>query len=256
MMIMSKKIISIHSNACHTKCEHANVCYFINGEHKKENMKYPISSVFKNITYDYDMHYSACNMEDFMLIIPHIIFNDNRFITVSHNLFKQLSTLEFETDKYEKLKSKCQITVYDLDTIKSKEYKDVQKMFLIKDDKTYETAINILKTYKVNGYSKIHFPIEQSWAANNKRNIISLVSYWNQSEDKSLSLDSCLENYILNNTCVYADDYIDLRYDGTVRRCPFTTDKKDIHDINIDNPNDMFDIPFEPMCIWKEMFKE
>ena len=55
----------------------------------------------------------------------------------------------------------------------------------------------------------------------------------------------------------YKNNYIDLRYDGTVRRCPFSDECHNIHNYDwIDNPDKMFDIPFEPKCIYDKLFRK
>jgi len=131
------------------------------------------------------------------------------------------------------------------------DFKTIQKIFLIKNVETFNIAKNIFELPK--SYSKIHFVLEQQFVKDNKDLILALVSAWNNCTNKTLSLDSCLQNYVLNGTCAYKDNYIDIRYDGSVRRCPFSDE---YHDINYDNPDDMFSIPFKPSCIYHEMFGE
>ena len=106
-------------------------------------------------------------------------------------------------------------------------------MFLIKDDMTYDIAVRVFAEALRPNINKIHFPIEHEWARLNQGKIIKLVGDWNISDNKTLSLDSCLENYLLHNKCVYKDNYIDLRFDGSVRRCPFSDE---CHPINYDKP--------------------
>ena len=60
---MTKKIISVHGHECKTRCQHADICYLVNGKHfsKPEKTNRSIESVINNITFDYDVFYSCCN---------------------------------------------------------------------------------------------------------------------------------------------------------------------------------------------------
>ncbi len=249
------KQISVHNHKCKTLCEHADVCYYVHSKHKEQvtDIAKQIESVISNISGDKQVYYSGCNLkQSHDTYVQNIYSNEcERQMTLSINIYKQLKPL-VPYDYWPKFNENIQLTVYDFETIIDPNYYDCQKMFLIKNDNTFKLAIDIFKS-KSDKINKIHFPVEHSWAKDNKHKLMTLVSNWNQCSNKTLSLDSCLENYLLHKTCVYKDNYIDLRCDGTVRRCPFSDE---CQNINYDNPDEMFDIPFTPSCIYKELFGE
>ena len=249
---MSKKIISIHNSKCETLCEHSDVCYFVNAKSENEQVGDDvINNVVSNITYNKDIHYSACNLQQTVDICDKITTEQNEYTYVTMNklMLKKINFIYENKKELDYLHKFIQLTVYSYDDIIADRYGNYQKLFLIKDDETYQTAIYILKQKEQH---KIHFPVEQNWAAANENKLIALVSYWNQLGETTMSLDSCLENYVTNGTCVYANEYIDLRFDGTVRRCPFSDERHNISDY--DRPDDMFDILFEPKCIYHKLF--
>jgi len=246
---MSKQI-SVHNHMCTTPCEHADICYLVHGKHNGERISPDkIEEVIDKLS-DKKVYYSGCNLtETFDTISNNVIDNDNRSITFSSNMLHMLTRLA-EDDISDVLKS-AQLTVYSLEALLRPDLFKVQKMFLIKNESTFNDAMHIFKYAGLYADLNIHFPIEHKWAADNKEKLLTLIKEWNVSFDKTLSLDSCLENYILNNKCVYSENYIDVRFDGTVRRCPFSDES---HPINYDNPEEMFEIPFTPKCIWHQMF--
>jgi len=244
---MSKQV-SVHNHECNSPCEHADICYLVNGKHSDKRISPDAIEKVLNKLSDKKVYYSGCNLVDIAANFNSKVINDsNRQITFSKNNLEQMTMVCGDDAKH--FKDSVQLTVYSQEDIIEPLTADMQKMFLIKDEETYLTAYRILQASKSN--HKIHFPIEHTWAAENKDKVVTLIGMWNACTNPAISLDSCLENYIYNNKCVYADDYIDLRYDGTVRRCPFSDES---HPINYDNPAAMFEIPFTPKCIWHEMF--
>lgn len=253
---MNNKVISVHNHACKSKCAHAKECYFVNGKHfdtnERDVFEIPrkIEEVIEKISFDKQVHYSGCDFtESFYTYGTNIRGNeDYKHMTISYNHYhKMTEMLGIENKKA--FDKNIQMTVYDKTKLLDRSFRHIQKMFLIKDEASYKVAVDIFK--HSGAYNKIHFPIEQTWAEENTDKILILVSLWNMQENNTLSLDSCLENYVTNGTCVYANEYIDLRYDGSVRRCPFSDE---YHKINYDNPDAMFDIEFRPHCIFGKMF--
>ena len=249
---MSKQI-SVHNHKCTKPCEHANICYYINGKHKDSKITSDkIDEVINKISGDDNkIYYSVCDfMSAYITYSDSIYPNTNRSMTISNNIYKHFISMFNPSDR-KQFNKKVQLTVYTADDLGDDNLKDIQKMFLIKDQESYELAELILRN--PTEYHNIHFPIYHEWAKANQDLVLILVGLWltNSYLNTSISLDSCLENYIVNNKCVYAENYIDLRYDGSVRRCPFSDES---HDIDIDNPDNMFNIPFTPNCIWHELF--
>lgn len=250
------KIISVHNHSCKQQCQHADVCYFVNGKHREideiENSQIEnIEKAIEKISGEKEVFYSSCDFMSSFLTYGTNIYNNEkeRHMTFSSNNYDNMLSMCSTKEDESVFKNNIQITVYNLEDLKSAKYYDIQKLFLIKDDATFETAISVFKDSS--RYNKIHFPIYQKWAEDNENKLLMLVGIWNMCDNQTLSLDSCLENYVANGTCGYAVEYIDLRYDGTVRRCPFSDE---CHDINVKNPDEMFNIEFEPKCIYKKLF--
>ena len=252
---MSKKIISVHNHKCTTGCPHKDVCYFVNGKHfdelpPKNNV---IEEAIDNMSEDFEVHYSGCDpMPSMATYASNCSGNeDERHMTMSVNEYKKFKADKSNIFKNKDFDKNVQMTVYTLKDLQKEEYKDIQKMFLIKNEETFQIACEVFMDYE--NFNNIHFPIEHTWAEENVSKLTTLVAEWNKIRDKenNISLDSCLENYLLNGTCVYADNYIDLRYDGSVRRCPFSDE---FHKIDSENPDKMFEIKFTPNCIYKKLF--
>ena len=250
------KIISVHNYSCKTKCQHADVCYFVNSKHKEvdeieDGQVDKIETVVDKITGEKDIYYSGCDFLPSYVTYGMTIYGHEKekHMTFSSNHYNHMVNIASSKEDLEKFKKNIQITVYSLDDLKDAKYYSIQKLYLIKDEESFNIATRIL----MDGgrYNKVHFPIYQKWAEENEDKLLILVGLWNLCNNHSLSLDSCLENYISNGTCGYAEDYIDLRYDGTVRRCPFSDE---CHEINDKNPDEMFNIPFEPKCIYSKLF--
>jgi len=247
------KLISIHSYSCKNKCEHADVCYFVNGKHcdvdEIENSQVElIEQAINKITGDKQIYYAGCDFIPSYLTYGGSIYGheDERHMTFSSNHYPHMKTLASDLQTFN---NNIQLTVYTLDELQSNTYYDIQKLFLIKNDTTYLIACDVIKNNV--SYNKIHFPIDQKWAEENQDKVLHLVHINMLQPNDTITLDSCLMNYVINGTCSYIKEYIDLRYDGTVRRCPFSDE---CHSINYNEPDTMFDIPFTPNCIYHKMF--
>jgi len=243
------KQVSVHYEKCTSPCEHADICYFLNSEHKDEQLSSDEFEILLEKIDNKKVYYSGCSVINTLLEYGRFIHDDEfKFLTISENVYPSL--LSFAGDV---IKKDVSITVYSLDKLKDEELTDYTKFFLIKDKETFDIAIEVFENLKTNEFKNIHFPIYHKWAEDNQKDLWTLIKFWNSCDKVkyNISLDSCLENYLLNNKCVYAENYIDLRYDGTVRRCPFSNES---HDINYNNPDEMFDIPFTPNCIWHKLF--
>ena len=68
----------------------------------------------------------------------------------------------------------------------------------------------------------------------------------------SITLDSCLENYVVHGKCVYNENYVDLNFDGTFRKCPFT--KNGIEVKKTDTIQSMIKHKEKPECIYSKLF--
>lgn len=258
------KIISVHNYSCKTLCEHANVCYFVNGKHKEvdesiSDIPDMIEQIINKISGDKQVYYSGCNFLSSYITYEQDIFGheDERHMTFSSKLYHHMKTLVNTEEAQELFDKNIQLTVYTKDELDDINFNHIQKLFLIKDDETFNIAMDILHDHK--RYGNIHFPIAQSWVENNPYKLGGLVGKYFEIKDEvdNITLDSCLMSYVLNGDCEYKTSYIDLRYDGTVRRCPFSDECHNINNYDWkDNPDKMFDIPFEPKCIYKQIFSK
>jgi hypothetical protein len=248
------KVISVHQHSCKTHCEHSKICYFVNGKHEVEdnNIDNVIGDIVLNKDDSTNVHFSACNYKDALDIYnKYCRAKKNIYMTLSSNIYTQLIN-SIEKEELQHFNNHIQLTVYNDEQLLQKEYDNIQKMFLIKDDKTYNIALQIITHKK---YKNIHIPISQSYFAKKIPDFLYLISAWNKRDSnvRNITLDSCLTHYLYNGECQYSKNYIDLRFDGTVRRCPFSDEH---HKINTDNPDSMFDIEFKPNCIFAQVFKK
>lgn len=240
------KNISIHGSACEFSCEHHTVCY-----HRKKNEvpkgSFDINSIMKPTLNndEYKIFVSVCSHVDYVGGIYLLNHTDNVTLTLPTSLYddKQFRCLSCNCIDY---KDRIQVTVTSDDDIKTIG-NDIQKLFLIKDDETFMYAMELIKSERV---SNIHFPIAQEYA--NISKIISIATLWKECSDETITIDSCLENFIVHGKCVYQDDYIDINYDGTYRKCPFKKDGTIIKDSDtiesMINTNDTVD------CIYSIIF--
>ena len=268
---MIKRLLSTHMDKCSiNNCPHREICYHIKRKDTgtrcdSPDMNKKITNISKQADHIYE---SICNEKNIINYIKAQISNvkDLKFDKKKYNITKTMSynTYQQYLPLFKKLINimnikqidkfieyhKCQITVYNITQIQSLHY-NVQKLLLIKDQKTYEYALHILSKNFIQ-YNNIHFPIYQEWARKNPVKLMTLIDKWNNRINKTISLDSCLENMLINHKCVYMENYIDINYDGTYRKCPFEIEGKPITD-DIDS---MYNDIYKPKCIYYELFGE
>jgi hypothetical protein len=240
------KSVSIHGSACEFECPHAAVCY-----HRKKD-KVPIGSFnISNIVDDildnkeYSIYMSVCSASDYVRGIYLLNNFNNVNITIPVGLLnnKQLNYVNCDClDNSDRIQVTVS-TMADIVLVGNK----IQKLFLIKDDESFSTAVDILKHGHIDN---IHFPIEQEYIKLSK--LLTLIGAWRDCKNTTISLDSCLENFVVHGKCVYLDDYVDINYDGTYRKCPFKKTGKIIRDS--DTVESMINDNDEVDCIYSKLF--
>ena len=72
----------------------------------------------------------------------------------------------------------------------------------------------------------------------------------------NVSLDSCLLNWIINSECVFTRNYIDVSYDGSLRKCPYNKDGITLAIEDRDHYNQMNDQCDSTSCYYCKRFKK
>lgn len=239
--VYSNKIISLHlqtTNQCKKSCPHVDVCY-----HHNKNIDGDAGTFNKDLIFDwadrgYKIYESVCELPlGECLRVLALLQRPNYSVTLSYFLFDKHRVI---LGKY---KEQLQITVYSLKQALS--VHDYQKLFLIKDQQTF----SFFKDHIQNPDLKMmHFVIDKNWIDRNKAG--NIIAIYASRKSDTITLDSTFMSYILNGRDIYEDDYIDITYDGTLRRSPFdkdgvpidflTTDVDELFNIKIPSTNDKY----------------
>ena len=193
---------------CKKRCPHINICYHkqkYKSEHE-QSFSLGLRGRVWILRDGYIIHESICN----------------RLKPMHWHLLKSYSNynITMSCEQYEpyldKVKEQVQLTVYNVD--QAEIFRDYQKLFLIKDDDTWEY---FLKHWNMDfGIHKIHYIFEQNYITKDKLRIAAEKKMF--SNDSSVTVDSCFTSYMLNARCPYSyNNYVDITYDGTMRSCPY-----------------------------------
>jgi len=205
--IYSNKIVSLHLEGCSQKnCPHFNICYLQKRKIQETNFdksKFDREYFLKK---NYLIYEAICNKvsdENIKLLETYNNYN----ITLSYNSFI------LQKDILSKFKKQLQITVYNEDHLKVLE--EYQKLYLVKDSDSLKFSIR----HSSEPWNNIHYTIDMNYISKDTYLFIMLAIL--KSNSKNITIDSCADNVMNNNQCVYKKTYIDINYDGTIRRCPF-----------------------------------
>lgn len=199
----SNRVVSLHLEKCTRPCRNEKICYHLN----KKLLNYDISSITKwlkevAIPKGYTIYDSICNLTR---DLSDFYSYDNYNITINS---KHINGLKYSIDK-----SRLQITIHNDKDIRK--YINYQKLYLIHDDESLSFAIRKMKD--ITGY--LHFVFYQNYI--DKEKLLLITNKFTNRVDKKQSLDSCYSSWLLNGKCPYEKDYIDISYDGSIRKCPF-----------------------------------
>jgi hypothetical protein len=238
------KIVSIHIDECKNPCSNKKQCYLrkraVHGTDIQCEIKWFGEGFYDwAASNDVQVHWAVsctdniypieCDMEEF----------DNFHMTLPYKFYKRSTGLK-------KYGSRIQVTVHDVKELKAVQKDGVQALYLVKDKTTFKEAIKLLKKQY-----KVHLNIDQEWVRNNRQDFDYLVTCWPQIPDH-VTVDSCVQNYALYGKCMFIKDYIDINYDGTVRRCPFESQGVPIGNKTMD---ELFKVKYKPNCIYTEIFR-
>lgn len=201
--------ISMHDKICNTiNCPHYEDCYFIAREKHNETLPHSITEEILNKCNSGEaiVYASLCDKECAVSLLTMAMMVNNFNVTLNYNVFKAHEKL------CANIMNRLQITIYHQSQIL--ELKEAQKLFFVKDLETLKQATLIIKSNMHN----IHFTIKRDYF--DMPQLLAFGYMINQAH-KSVTMDSCLEYAIVNQRCIYANNYIDISGDGTFRRCPF-----------------------------------
>jgi len=186
----------------------------------------------------HDIYIAVCSVEEAEKYLEHVVQNDNFVMTLTYETYSKLKIPGHE--------HKFHVTCHYMENI-VKVGEEVQKLYLVKDQVSYVIASWMLRTGSV---KNVHLPIDQEWIRSNPTDFIELTERWLECNEKTVTIDSCAESYLLTSKCSYKTNYIDINHDGTMRRCPFEKEGTLIKDMSIE---DMFKVDYKPSCIYHDL---
>ncbi len=242
----TRKIVSLHMEPCSYDCPNSNVCYHrrkIISSGKTEEIL-PSNFRVEMLEKGYVLHESLCN-ED--ILGPCVLLT--RY--PNYNLTLPYPTLE-KNPQLRTRSKQLQVSVYTKEQAMS--ILNYQKLFLIKDDETYDYTIK--KQLWNSPYSYMHFCVDQDWI--DKEKLQNLTYYSMLSNTIGTTIDSCATSWIINGRCPYDHgSYVDINFDGTVRSCPFNKNGVPISEVYNGDYDSLFTLKCAPeKCKYSEMFVE
>ena len=233
------KHVSVQITPCVFNCDNKDVCYL--KKRNKYNDKLDFYNVFKIFNKeDYTVYLSICDITSLNLARILLKCINNLNITIPYSIYKdhKISKEKHDNDK-------ISLSVYNIKDILDAPA-NYTKIFLIKNDESYKLAKIILTSH---GFINIHLAIDINYIDEYK--IKELLKLKEQTQSIGISLDSCLENYSLHKKCVYNDNYVDIDYDNTYRKCPFV---KCGTLINTESFEELINNKIKPNCIYHKVF--
>ena len=232
--------ISMHDDICSTpNCPHHSDCYCIK---RNKEQSYISDKLWQDIIQSCNkfhaiVYYSLCNKNNVTHIYNIAKTTLNFNVTLGYYMYKKYEYM------FKNIPHRLQITVYKKEQIN--ELKNKQKLFFVKDKKTYRIAKQINEELPT---KKIHFSIKRDEF--NSKQIVDLIKNINCD---NITYDSCLENAILRGSCIYNTGYLDISTDGTFRKCPFNINGKIIGNKTL---NDMINTKENNTCQFIKEFGE
>lgn len=237
----STKIVSLHMERCvNNNCPHRSMCYHLNKKlNNQDNFILGLRGRVWMLRKGWQLHESICN--GLKAMHWHLLkFYDNYNITIP-------------CDQYEpyldRVKDQVQITVYNEEQAET--FKDYQKLFLIKDDETWDFFLK----HSNMGFAthKMHYILEQEYINKDKLRIVAEHKMF--ANTFSITVDSCFTSFILNGRCPYSyNNYIDITFDGTVRFCPYAKEGIQMP-VDLSEVEKLFKVKALPKkCIYSELF--
>lgn len=201
------KIVSLHMESCSYDCPNVDVCYHRAKTSTSKTVEVlPPDFRVEMLNKGWTIHESVCSQVaagmGWILLNKYTNYN----ITIPFPLL---------SEGLKQFAHQLQVTIYTVE--QAREIPEIQKLYLIKNDNTFEYALD-----NFGDISYIHFCINQKWIT---RKAIQKLMYakmvWSRT-NPGITIDSCWEGCSTNHVCSYnSGDYIDITFDGTLRTCPF-----------------------------------
>jgi len=247
------KLLSLHPNKCNTACNNAHICYMLSRNKKVPSRGFINEAVISNKIMKYikannnvKVYIAVCNFEDGIQTIQNMHSMSNINMTINYRIYKDICTYIEGISK--NIEERIQVSTYNTEQIKDiSDNTYALPLYLIKNEVTLEEAINLLMESKY----RAHLNIYQGFVEKQLKMLFRIINEWTMSNSTDISIDTCLESYLIHRTCLYKDYYIDIDSYNQVRRCPFEKGGEDIRDREI---RKLYNIKYQPNCIYKRIF--
>ena len=239
------KIVSLHMERCYTGCPNETVCYHKRKDISSDKTEEILPPNFRQemLKAGYKLYESVCSVHiiDWTLLVLYKNYN----LTLPYPLF------EFWRSDLVDFKKQLQISVYTKE--QARKILDYQKLFLIKDDASLKYAIEE-QLWNI-PYSYMHFNIDQNYIT--KKTLQEILYHRMLSNTVGTTIDSCAENWIINDECPYEHkQYIDITFDGTLRTCPFSKTGVPLKSVYDGTYDSLFKFCKPEQCKYAEIFGE
>ena len=257
------KVVSLHLQRCSGDCQNASVCYHKNKarsiyELKRNDCE---SLRIRLLEEGYKVHESVCEMDSKYYVDLAKGWSTYN-ITISCNALARhtysSSSYEFRRDLINQIKEQVQISVYYNEEVQ--EFKEFQKLYLIRDNNTLDHAEFLMKQTT----GRLHFLFDKTFLLDKAaEKIVSFTTKFQRRADSLQSADTCLTSWLVNGHCPYDKDYLDITFDKTARKCPYAKKGIDMVNLELDSIKAYMDISLnyhhvcDPIfkCIYKDTFK-
>lgn len=230
------KIISLHLQRCSGYCPNASFCYHMKKEKRDTLIENPIQFTYRCVASGATVYDSVCNLQEHHISLLNNYNNYN--ITISAKELSEAISIA----------NRVQVSVYNCDELYA--FNDYQKLFLIKDTKSYLQFENWLGNLE---YGRLHFIFDQSRLT--AEVLEHSIRVFNEKACAGQSMDSCISSFLINGECPYnSSNYIDISGDRTIRKCPYR--KNGIEFEENSEIEELFNLTFKPKCKYTEFFEE
>lgn len=235
----TKKIVSLHLEPCEHGCPNQDVCYLKKRESVSKGFPLPSDLRERMLEQGFVIHEALCRpMTDYHLKLLKDFKDYN--VTISSSDFKATSCSNCERQ--------LQISIYGSDVSRIRSLpRNSTKLFLVKDDESHQVAQRLCKEF-----NDLHINVDRLWTS-------AMAVFFLKNSRQNISVDSCLESWMINGECPYTTDYVDISHDWTLRKCPFSVHGTPIPKDFITNNNytDLFSLEHRPEpCAYADKFKE
>lgn len=235
----SSKVVSLHLEKCNLACPNSKVCY-----HKRKELSsggsLPRSFRQEMLEEGFTLHDSVCSRvtdEQYELLQKY----DNYNVTMPATSYLE------EKGRPHDLSPRYQVTVWDPRILSTEE---IQKLFLIWNEPLFHQLMSVKRSQTIRN---LHVVFDADFVR--RSDLHSLIGL----AGRGITLDSCLWSWFINGCCPYEHNYIDITFDGTLRKCPFNYRGTEIPTDYFKNGGTylgLFELGAKPeRCVYKDIFK-